>query len=192
MEKSIKGTETEKNLLKAFAGESQARNRYEFFVKVAREEGYEQIAAIFQETADQEKAHANRFFSFLEGGMTEIQATYPAGKVGTTLENLLAAADGEHEEWNEIYPHFAEVAKQEGFTKVAVAFNMIAKVEAEHEKRYRKLRQNIEEGKVFKKDEKVKWKCRECGYNYESEKALENCPTCLKPKAYMEVAEENY
>lgn len=192
MEKSIKGTETEKNLLKAFAGESQARNRYEFFAKVAHEEGYEQIAAIFEETANQERMHANRFFSFLEGGMTEITASYPAGKVGTTLENLLAAAEGEHEEWSELYPHFAEVAKQEGFTKVAVAFNMIAKAEVEHENRYRKLYQNVADDKVFRKDKKVKWRCRECGYAYESEKALENCPTCLKPKAYMEVAEENY
>lgn len=192
MEQSIKGTQTEQNLLKAFAGESQARNRYEFFAKVAQKEGYEQIAAIFQETADQERQHAKRFFEFLEGGMTEITASYPAGRIGTTLENLLAAADGEHEEWADLYPHFAEVAKQEGFTKVAVAFTLIAKVEAEHEKRYRKLRDNIEHDEVFRKSGKVKWKCRKCGYIHEGEKALENCPACLHPKAYFEVAEENY
>lgn len=192
MEKSIKGTQTELNLLKAFAGESQARNRYEFFAKVAKKEGYEQIAAIFQETADQEKEHAKRFFNFLEGGMAEITASYPAGIIGTTLENLKAAADGENEEWTELYPHFAEIAKQEGFTKVAVAFNLIAKVEAEHEKRYRKLYKNIEENSVFKKDEKVTWKCRNCGYEYESEKAMENCPACLHDKSYMEIAAKNY
>lgn len=192
MEKSLKGTQTEQNLLKAFAGESQARNRYEFFAKVAKNEGYEQIAAIFQETADQEKEHAKRFFKFLEGGMVEITASYPAGKIGTTLENLKAAADGEHEEWEDLYPHFAEVAKQEGFSSVAVAFTMIAKVEAEHEKRYRKLYQNIETDTVFKKSEKVKWKCRNCGYIHEGEKALENCPACLHPKSYFEVTEENY
>lgn len=192
MEKSIKGTQTEQNLLKAFAGESQARNRYEFFAKVAQKEGYEQIAAIFQETADQERQHAKRFFEFLEGGMTEITASYPAGKIGTTLENLQAAADGEHEEWTDLYPHFAEVAKQEGFTQVAVAFTLIAKVEAEHEKRYRKLRSNIENEEVFRKKQKTRWKCRKCGYIHEGEKALENCPACLHPKAYFEEASENY
>lgn len=192
MEKSIKGTQTEQNLLKAFAGESQARNRYEFFAKVAQKEGYEQIAAIFQETADQERQHAKRFFEFLEGGMTEITASYPAGKIGTTLENLQAAADGEHEEWTDLYPHFAEVAKQEGFTQVAVAFTLIAKVEAEHEKRYRKLRSNIENDEVFRKKQKTRWKCRKCGYIHEGEKALENCPACLHPKAYFEEASENY
>ncbi|MCF8373100.1 MAG: rubrerythrin family protein [Bacteroidales bacterium] len=192
MEKSIKGTQTEKNLLKAFAGESQARNRYEMFAKVAVKEGYQQIAAIFQETANQEKEHAKRFFRFLEGGMCEITAVYPAGIEGTTLDNLLAAAEGENEEWTDLYPKFAEIAKEEGFKEVAVAFKMIAKVEAEHEKRYRKLAKNIEEGSVFLKDGKVWWKCLNCGYIYEAEKALENCPACLHPKAYMQVKEENY
>ena len=192
MEKSIKGTRTEQNLLKAFAGESQARNRYEFFVKVAKKEGYEQIAAIFQETANQEKEHAKRFFKFLEGGMTEITAAYPAGKIGTTAENLKAAAEGENEEWTELYPAFAEIAKEEGFPEVAVAFKMIAKVEMEHERRYLKLLQNISEDTVFMKDGKVWWKCINCGYVYQSEQALENCPACLHPKSYMQLREENY
>lgn len=192
MEKSIKGTRTEQNLLKAFAGESQARNRYEFFAKVAKNEGYEQIAAIFQKTADQEKSHAKRFFKFLEGGEIEITASYPAGKIGTTAENLKAAAMGENEEWTILYPEFAAIAKEEGFNEVAVAFKMIAKVEAEHEKRYLKLLENVEKGKVFQKDEKVKWVCRVCGYVHEGEKALENCPACLHPKSYFELLEENY
>ena len=157
MEKSLKGTQTEQNLLKAFAGESQARNRYEFFAKVAAEEGYKQISNIFQKTADQEKQHAKRFFKFLEGGDVEITATYPAGKIGTTAENLAAAAMGEHEEWSELYPAFAEIAKNEGFTQVAAAFKMISKVEAEHEKRILKLMKYIEVGTVFKKGDKVKW-----------------------------------
>ena len=190
--KSIKGTRTEQNLLKAFAGESQARNRYEFFVSVAKNEGYEQIAAIFQETANQEKEHAKRFFKFLEGGMTEIQASYPAGVIGTTKENLKAAAEGEHEEWTLLYPEFAEIAKEEGFPEIAGAFKMIAKVETEHERRFLKLLQNISEDKVFMKDGKVFWKCLNCGYVYESEKALETCPACLHPKAFMQVREENY
>ncbi len=189
---NIKGTETEKNLLKAFAGESQARNRYEFFAKVARQEGYEQIAAIFELTAKQEKEHAKRFFKFLEGGMVEITAAYPAGKIGTTIENLEAAAKGENEEWTELYPHFAEVAMKEGFKEIATAFKMIAKVEAEHEKRYRKLYQNIIENKVFEREEKVKWVCRNCGYVHEGTKALETCPACLHPKSYFELFEENY
>jgi rubrerythrin len=192
MSKSLKGTQTEQNLLKSFAGESQARNRYEFFASVARKEGYEQIAAIFMETSNQEKEHAKRFFKFLEGGMTEITASYPAGIIGTTKENLKAAAEGEHEEWGELYPHFAEVAKEEGFIEVATAYKMIAKVEAEHERRYLKLLQNVSEDKVFMKEGKVWWKCLNCGYVYESEKALENCPACLHPKAYMQVREDNY
>jgi rubrerythrin len=192
MTKSLKGTQTEQNLLKAFAGESQARNRYEFFVKVARQEGYEQIAAIFQETAGHEKSHAKRFFKFLEGGMTEITASYPAGKIGTTAENLKAAAEGENEEWTTLYPAFAETARKEGFPEVATAFKSIAKVEAEHEARYLKLLQNISEDKVFMKDGKVWWKCINCGYVYESEKALENCPACQHPRAYMQLKEENY
>jgi rubrerythrin len=192
MTKSLKGTKTEQNLLKAFAGESQARNRYEFFVKAAINEGYEQIAAFFQETANQEKEHAKRFFKFLEGGMTEITASYPAGKIGTTKENLKSAAEGEHEEWTILYPQFAEVAKEEGFPDVATAFKMIAKVETEHERRYLKLLQNISEDRVFLKKGKVWWKCRKCGYVYESEKALDICPACQHPKAFMEVREENY
>jgi rubrerythrin len=192
MSNSLKGTQTELNLLKSFAGESQARNRYEFFASVARKEGYEQIAAIFTETALQEKEHAKRFFKFLEGGMVEITAAYPAGVIGTTMENLKAAAEGEHEEWEDLYPHFAEVAKAEGFSEIAVAYKMIAKVEAEHERRYLKLLQNLSEDKVFVKDGKVWWKCLNCGYVYESAKALENCPACLHPKAYMQVREENY
>jgi rubrerythrin len=192
MKNSLKGSKTEQNLLKAFAGESQARNRYEFFASVAKKEGYEQIAAIFQETANQEKEHAKRFFKFLEGGMTEITASYPAGIIGTTAENLKAAAEGENEEWTLLYPEFAEIAKEEGFMEVATAFKMIAKVEAEHEKRYLKLLQNISEDKVFMKDGKVWWKCLNCGYVYESAKALENCPACLHPKAFMAMKEENY
>lgn len=192
MEKSIKGSKTEQNLLKAFAGESQARNRYEMFAKQARKEGYVQIAEIFQETANQEKEHAKRFFRFLEGGMVEITAAYPAGVVGSTAENLKAAAEGENEEWTDLYPAFAEIAKEEGFKEVAVAFKMIAKVEAHHEKRYLKLLQNISEDKVFLKDGKVWWKCINCGYVYESAKALENCPACLHPIAYMQLLEENY
>jgi len=190
--KSLKGTKTEQNLLKAFAGESQARNRYELFVKQAKKEGYEQIAAIFQKTADQEREHARRFFSFLEGGPVEITATYPAGIVGTTAENLKAAAEGENEEWTLLYPAFAEIAKEEGFTEVATAFKMIAKVEAEHEKRYLKLLQNISEDRVFIKDGKVWWECLNCGYIYESAKALENCPACLHPQSFMQLQENNY
>lgn len=192
MEKSLKGTKTEQNLLKAFAGESQAKNRYEFFAKVAKKEGYEQIAALFIETANQEQEHAKRFFKFLEGGMVEITAMYPAGVIGTTVENLKAAAEGENEEWTELYPEFAEIAKEEGFPEVAAAFKLIAKVEAEHEKRYLKLLQNISEDKVFMKDGKVFWYCRNCGYVYESAKALEQCPACLHPKSYMEVKADNY
>jgi len=192
MNKTLKGTKTEQNLLKSFAGESQARNRYEFFAKIAKKEGYEQISRIFQETADQEKEHAKRFFKFLEGGMTEITASYPAGIIGTTKENLKAAAEGENEEWTELYPQFAEIAKEEGFTEIATAFKMIAKVEAEHERRYLKLLQNISEDKVFMKDGKVWWKCINCGYVYESKKALENCPACLHPQSYMQIREENY
>jgi rubrerythrin len=192
MNKSLKGTKTEQNLLKAFAGESQARNRYEFFASVAKTEGYEQIAAIFMETSLQEKEHAKRFFKFLEGGSTEITAGYPAGKIGTTKENLKAAAEGENEEWTSLYPDFSKIAQEEGFPEVATAFKMIAKVETEHERRYLKLLQNISEDKVFMKDGKVWWKCLNCGFVYESEKALEICPACLHPKSYMQLREENY
>jgi len=191
MSKSLKGTKTEQNLLKSFAGESQARNRYEFFSKAAKKEGFEQISRIFQETANQEKEHAKRFFKFLEGGAVEITATFPAGIIGTTKENLKAAAEGENEEWTELYPLFSEIAKEEGFPEIALAFKMIAKVEAEHERIYLKLLQNISEDTVFIKEGKVWWKCINCGYVYQSEKALELCPACLHPKAYMQIREEN-
>ncbi|MBG0858611.1 MAG: rubrerythrin family protein [Bacteroidales bacterium] len=192
MEKSIKGTKTEQNLMKAFAGESQARNRYEFFASKAKKEGYEQIAAVFQETANQEKEHAKRFFSFLEGGMAEITASYPAGTIGSTKENLKASAEGENEEYTNLYLMFAETARAEGFPEVSTAFKMIAKIEAEHERRYLKLLQNISEDQVFMKKGKVWWKCLNCGYVYESEKAMEICPACQHPKAFMQIREENY
>ena len=192
MEKSIKGTRTEQNLLNAFAGESQARSRYVYFSSVAKKEGFEHIAAVFAETAEQEKEHAKRFFSFLEGGMVEITASYPAGIVGTTKDNLEAAAAGENEEWTELYPAFAEIALEEGFPKVASAFKMIAKVEAEHEKRYRKLLANVEEGKVFEKDEAIFWQCRNCGFVFEGKKAPVNCPACAHPQAYFEPMKQNY
>lgn len=192
MEKSLKGTQTEQNLLKAFAGESQARNRYEFASQKAKEEGFEQIAAIFQKTALQEKEHAKRFFSFLTGGGVTITATYPAGVVGTTAENLAAAAHGENEEWTALYPAFAETAAAEGFPQVAAAFRLIAKVEAEHEKRYRKLLANLQGNEVFKKSTKTRWECRTCGYIHEGEGAPEKCPACLDGKHAFQVAEENY
>lgn len=190
--KNIKGTETEKNLLKSFAGESQARMRYNYFASVAKKEGYEQIAAIFTETADNEKEHAKVFFKYLEGGMTEITATYPAGKIGTTAENLLAAAEGENEEWTELYPEFAKVAKEEGFEGIAESFTEIAEVEEEHEKRYRKLLENVNNKKVFKKNKVVKWKCRNCGYVHEGNEAPELCPACKHPQAHYELLSENY
>ena len=192
MSKSLKGTRTEQNLLKAFAGESQARNRYDFFASVAKKEGYEQISAIFMETALQEKEHAKRFFKFLEGGMVEITVTYPAGKIGTTMENLKAAAEGENEEWTDLYPMFAKIAKEEGFPEIASAFKTIAQVEKEHERRYLKLLQNLSEDKVFIKDGKVWWKCINCGYVYQSEKALEECPACQHGIEFMQMREENY
>jgi len=190
--KSLKGTRTEQNLLKSFAGESQARNRYTFFAKKAREEGYEQIAALFEETARQEETHAKQFFKFLEGGMVEITATFPAGMIGTTAENLLAAAEGENEEWSDLYPEFARVAEEEGFKQIAVKYKAIAKVEAEHEKRYRKLLSNIENGEVFKKKKKVRWVCRKCGFVHESENAPQKCPACDHSQAYFEEMAENY
>lgn len=192
MEKSIKGTKTEQNLLKAFAGESQARSRYTFFASVAKKEGFEQIAAVFTETADQELEHAKRFFKFLEGGMLEIQASYPAGKIGTTAENLLAAAEGENEEWSLLYPEFAKIAQEEGFPQVATAFKMIAKVEAEHEARYRTLLERVIAEKVFEREEDIEWQCRNCGYVHKGKKALENCPACNHPKSYFEPKKNNY
>ena len=190
--KSLKGTQTEQNLLKAFAGESQARTRYTFFASVAKKEGYEQIAAVFMETAEQEKEHAKRFFKFLEGGDVTITATYPAGKIGTTTENLLAAAMGENEEWDVLYPEFAKIAEEEGFPAVAAAFRAISTVEAEHEKRYLKLLSRITDGDFFRRDGKIWWQCRNCGYIVEAEEAPKACPACLHPQSYFEPKKENY
>lgn len=189
---SIKGTETEKNLLKAFAGESQARNRYTYFAGVARKEGYVQIADIFEETANQEKEHAKRFFSFLEGGMLEITASFPAGVIGTTAENLKAAAGGEHEEWSDMYPAFAAKAREEGFAAVAVVFEKISIAEKQHEKRYLGLLKNVENGTVFKKSDKVVWRCRNCGYIHEGTEAPGTCPACAHPQAHFELLAENW
>jgi rubrerythrin len=189
---SVKGTKTEQNLLAAFAGESQARNRYTYYASVARKEGYRQVEALFLETADNEREHAKRFFKFLEGGMVEITATYPAGKIGTTTENLLAAADGEKEEWSILYPEAAKVAEEEGFIDVANTFHAIAKAEVAHEKRYRKLLENIEQGKVFKRDSKVAWKCRNCGYVHEGDAAPDKCPACVHSQEHFELHVETY
>jgi rubrerythrin len=188
----LKGSETEKNLLKSFAGESQARNRYTYFTSVAKKQGFEQISAIFQETADNEKEHAEVFFNYLEGGDAEITAEYPAGKVGYTKENLLAAAEGEKAEWGTIYPEFEKVAKQEGFEEIAESFKEIAEVEEQHEKRYRKLLDNLEKNQVFSKPSKVKWKCRNCGYVHEGADAPELCPACKHAQSYYEILAENY
>jgi rubrerythrin len=188
----LKGSKTEKNLLTAFAGESQARNRYTYFASVARTEGFEQISGIFQETADNEKEHAKVFFRHLEGGNATIEAMYPAGKIGTTAENLLAAAEGEKLEWGTLYPNFEKVAREEGFDKVAESFKEIAEVEAQHEKRYRKVLENVENKTVFKKDKVVKWKCRNCGYVHEGNEAPKVCPACNHPQSFYEVLCENY
>ncbi|NEW84554.1 MAG: rubrerythrin family protein [Mariniphaga sp.] len=190
--KSIKGSKTEQNLLKAFAGESQARMRYDYFAKQAKKEGLEQISAIFDETALNEREHAKRFFSFLEGGPVEITATYPAGKIGTTLENLKAAAEGENEEWTSLYPEFARIADEEGYKEVATTFKMISKVEKAHEDRYSTLYNNLESGKVFKRGDKVIWKCRNCGYLHEAATAPQICPACLHAQSYFEIKESNY
>ena len=190
--KSLKGTKTEKNLLAAFAGESQARNRYTYFASAAKEEGFEQIAGVFEETANQEKEHAKRFFKFLEGGMVEITAMYPAGEIGTTAQNLLAAAEGENEEHSLLYPESAKVAAEEGFPKIAAAFLAIATVEAEHEAHYRKLLDRVEKGKYFERDEEIVWQCRNCGYITQGKKAPEICPACQHAKAYFEEKKENY
>jgi len=189
---SLKGTKTEQNLLKAFAGESQARMRYVYFASKAKKDGLEQIAAIFSETAVNEEEHAKKFFKFLEGGEVAITASFPAGIIGETLENLKAAADGENEEWTKVYPEFAKIAEEEGFTEVATAFKMIAKAESGHENRYRKLWKNLSEGKVFKKDGKVVWRCRNCGYLHEAQEAPKICPACLHPQSYFEISAENY
>ncbi len=192
MSKSVKGTETEKNLLKAFAGESQARNRYSYFSKLAAKEGYEQIAAIFEATANQEMVHAKSFFSFLEGGNVEITASYPAGILADAVQNLKAAAAGEHEEWTELYPSFAETAEKEGFPEVALKFKNVAVAEKHHEKRYLELLANLETGKVFKKDAKVSWQCRKCGYVHEGVEAMKKCPACAHPQSYFEVLQSNW
>jgi rubrerythrin len=189
---SIKGTKTEQNLLKAFAGESQARNRYTYAASVAKKEGYEQIAAIFQETADQEKQHAKRFFRFLEGGMLEITATYPAGVLSTTIEALKASAAGEHEEYSIIYPEFARIAKEEGFPQIAAQFSSIAKVEAHHEERYRLLLANLENSSTFKKSQPTKWICRECGHIHEGTDAPKICACCEHPQAFFQVLTDIY
>ena len=188
----MKGSRTEQNLLKAFAGESQARMRYDYFAKQARKEGLEQIAAIFEETAFNEKAHAKRFFRFLGGHPVEITATYPAGKIGTTMENLKAAAEGENEEWTDLYPEFARIAEEEGFKDVATAFKMISRVEKAHEERYLALYKNLDEGKVFEREGTIVWKCRVCGYLHEGKKAPKMCPACSHPQAFFEIKETNY
>ena len=190
--KSVKGTRTEQNLLKSFAGESQARMRYTFFAKQAKEEGYEQIAAIFLETADQEMVHAKRMFKYLEGGMLEITAAYPAGKIGNTAENLVEAAAGENEEWTDLYPHFADVAEEEGFKEIATMYRMIAKAEAVHEEQYLKLLDRVNNGTVFAREEDIEWQCRHCGYVLTGKKPPKNCPTCLHPQAYFEPKNSAY
>jgi rubrerythrin len=188
----LKGSRTEKNLLTAFAGESQARNRYTYFASQARKEGFEQISLIFAETANQEKEHAKRFFKFLEGGEVEVQWPFPAGKIGSTLENLLAAAAGENYEHTEMYPGFARVAREEGFETVANALEAISVAEKQHEKRYRALAENIEKDRVFRRGERVTWRCLNCGYLHEAEEAPESCPACLHPRAFYELLGENY
>ncbi len=188
----LKGSKTEKNLLGAFAGESQARNRYTYFASKARKEGYIQMAQIFEETANQEKEHAKRFFSQLEGGDVEVEAAFPAGVVGATAENLKAAAGGEHHEWTELYPSFAKVARDEGFEEVACLFEHISVAEKQHERRYLGLLANIEAGKVFKKDKAITWRCLNCGYLHEGEEAPEACPACAHPQGYFELLGENW
>ena len=188
----LKGTKTEKNLLAAFAGESQARNRYTYFASKAKKDGFVQISHIFEETADQEKEHAKRLFKFLEGGDVEIQASFPAGIIGATADNLKAAAGGEHYEWESMYPEFAAIARQEGFEAIARTFEAIAIAEKQHEKRFSGLLANIEAGTVFKKDKKVVWRCRNCGYIHEGEEAPKACPACAHPQAHFELLAENW
>jgi len=189
---ALKGTKTEHNLLTAFAGESQARNRYTFFASVAKKEGYEQIAAIFEDTANNEKEHAEMFFKQLEGGDVQIEAAYPAGVIADTATNLNAAADGERMEWTTLYQDFSKTAREEGLPKVAAVFTEIAEVEEQHEKRYRKLLQNVVDGKVFERDEVVSWRCRNCGYVHEGKSAPKVCPACLHAQAYYELLGDNY
>jgi len=190
--KTLKGTRTEKNLLTAFAGESQARNRYTYFSSQARKEGYQQIMGVFLETAGNEKEHAERLFKFLEGGEVEIKASFPAGVIGDSKENLKASAAGENYEHTKMYPEFADVAEEEGFQKIASVFRAIAVAEKQHEKRYLNLLENIEKGRVFKRESVVRWKCRNCGYIHEGTEAPEECPACAHPKAYFELLGENY
>ena len=189
---SLKGTQTEKNLLTAFAGESQARNRYSYFASQAKKQGYEQIAAIFAETAEQEKEHAKREFKFLQGGEVEIAAAFPAGVIGSTLENLKAAAAGEHYENTEMYPGFAEIAEKEGFGEIAEVFRSIAVAEKRHEGRYLALAKNITEGRIFKREKPVRWVCRNCGYVHEGPEAPGTCPACAHPQAHFELEATNY
>jgi rubrerythrin len=189
---SIKGTSTEKNLLAAFAGESQARNRYTYFASQAKKDGYIQVQNVFLETAENEKEHAKIFFKYLEGGMVEINVAYPAGVIGTTAQNLKAAADGELEEHSKLYPEFAKVAEKEGFPEVAASFKMIAVAEKQHERRYRGLLKNLETGKVFKKDGPVKWKCDNCGFVHEGPEAPELCPACRHPRDHFQLLCENW
>ncbi|MDH7518786.1 MAG: rubrerythrin family protein [candidate division WOR-3 bacterium] len=188
----LKGSKTEKNILTAFAGESQARNRYTYFASKARDEGYIQISQIFEETANQEKEHAKRLFKLLEGGNVEIQASFPAGVIGTTAENLKEAASGEHYEWTEMYPTFAQIAEEEGFSNIAAIFRSIAVAEKQHEKRYQALKANIESGRVFRREKPVVWRCINCGYIHEGTEAPEICPSCAHPQAYFELLGENW
>ncbi len=189
---SLKGTKTEKNILTAFAGESQARNRYTYFASQAKKDGFVQISAVFEETANQEKEHAKRLFKLLEGGEVEIQAAFPAGVIGTTVENLKEAAGGENYEWTDMYPGFAKVAREEGFNEIAEIFESIAVAEKQHEKRYLGLMNNIEKGTVFKKDKSQRWFCRNCGYVHEGQEAPDLCPSCNHPQAHFEVICENW
>jgi rubrerythrin len=189
---SLKGTQTEKNLLLGFAGEAQARNRYTFFASKAKKEGFEQISAAFSETADQEKEHASRMFKLLEGGDVEISSAFPAGVIGTTSENLAAAAKGEDHEWQELYPGFADTAEKEGFGEIATMFRNISVAEKQHSTRFKDFKANIDSGKVFKKDKKIWWRCRNCGYIMEAIEAPQKCPACLHPQAYFEVLGENW
>ena len=192
MAKSIKGTQTEKNLLISFAGESQARNRYTYFASIAKKEGLVQISTIFEETANQEKEHAKRFYKFLEGGELEITQAFPAGKLGTTLENLREAAAGEEEEWSDMYPTFAEIARNEGFNEIASAYEAISIAEKQHGKRFKELADNLEAGRVFKRNGTVTWRCRNCGYLHEANEAPNMCPACLHPQAHFELLGENW
>ncbi len=190
--KKLKGTRTEQNLLTAFAGESQARNRYNYFASVAKKEGYEQIAAVFADTAENEKEHAKRFFKFLEGGEVAVNYAFPAGVIGTTADNLLAAAQGEHHEYSSMYPEYAQIAEEEGFPEIAAVFRYVSVAEKGHEQRYLKLRENILRNEVFEKKQVVRWRCRNCGYIHEGTKAPDKCPACAHPQAYFELLAENY